>query len=78
MHPIVTTGVTRRSERDMRLGGYFVPKGTCITVALDAIHHYPGNWPQDPDAFIPVSLCSASASYSDVNIMHEGSFGVCN
>jgi cytochrome P450 len=39
MHPIVAIGVTCRSERDMRLGGYFVPKGTCITVALDAIHH---------------------------------------
>jgi len=48
----------------MRIGGYLVPKGTILNVPFDAVHHFPGNWPQDTDAFIPVCSFSATPSLS--------------
>ena len=54
VRPVASTGTTRYAKRDMWLGGYYVPKGSLLNVPFDAVHHFPGNWPQDTDAFIPV------------------------
>ena len=51
--PVASTGVTRTTKRDMRLGEHFVPEGTTVIVPFDAVHHYHGNW-ADPDSFLPV------------------------
>jgi hypothetical protein len=64
VRPVASAGVTRYTQRGMRLGGYFVPKGTLLLMPFDAVHHLPGNW-ADPDAFIPVSArCTSPADGS--------------
>ena len=55
VRPVASSGTTRRARHDMDLGGYLVPKGSLLLASFDAVHHFPGNWPQDPDAFIPVT-----------------------
>lgn len=55
VRPVASTGTTRYTKRDMRLGGHLVPKGTLLDVPFDAVHHFPGNW-ADPDAFTPVRI----------------------
>jgi cytochrome P450 len=59
VRPVASTGTTRRTRRDMSLGGHFVPRGTLVIVPFDAVHHHPSNW-ADPDAFQPV--CGAPAA----------------
>ncbi|BDA50154.1 Cytochrome P450 3A13 [Coccomyxa sp. Obi] len=61
VRPVASSGTTRRARRDMDLGGYLVPKGSLLLVPFDAVHHFPGNWPQDPDAFIPERWAVPSA-----------------
>lgn len=69
VRPVASTGVSRYTKRDMVLGGHYVPAGTLLDVPFDAVHHFPGNWPQDPDAFIPVSDCHSA--------MHSCSKATC-
>ena len=58
VRPVAAIGVTRRTRREMCLGGYHIPKGTLVVVPFDAVHHHPDNW-ADPDAFIPVLVQQA-------------------
>jgi cytochrome P450 len=44
--------VTREAVEDDMLGGYAIPKGTKIVVAIDAVHHDPEVW-KDPHDFRP-------------------------
>lgn len=54
VRPVASTGTTRYAKHEMTIGGHLVPKGTILNVPFDAVHHFPGNWPHDTDAFIPV------------------------
>ncbi len=36
--------LTREAERDMELGGYKVPKGTMLGVAVYSMHNNPAYW----------------------------------
>ncbi len=56
VRPVASTGTSRVTKADMVLGGYLIPRNSFIVVPFDAVHHFPGNWPNQPDAFIPVRL----------------------
>jgi len=43
---------TRRTDRDVELGGYRVPKGVTVVMDIWAVHHDPRFYP-DPEAFWP-------------------------
>ena len=38
MRPVAATGSTRYTRRAMRVGGYFLPKGTMVDVPFYAVH----------------------------------------
>lgn len=59
--PVASTGSSRLTKRDLRLGGYDIPAGTLVIAPFDAVHHSPLNW-DDPDAFKPVGAPSAASS----------------
>lgn len=61
MRPVASTGTSRVTRADMMLGGYLIPKNSFIVVPFDAVHHFPGNWPHQPHAFIPVRLFPSSS-----------------
>lgn len=54
VRPVASTGTTRLARKDLLLGGHLIPAGTMLMVPFDGVHHYAGNWPNQPDAFIPV------------------------
>ena len=56
MRPVASTGTSRVTRTDMVLGGYLIPRNSFIVVPFDAVHHFPGNWPDQPHAFIPVQI----------------------
>lgn len=45
--------VVRKALRDVRIGRYSVPAGTCLLLHVFAMHTTSANWPR-PDAFLPV------------------------
>ena len=53
MKPVASTGVSRVTKRDMKLGKYQIPAGTLILCPFDAVHHNELNW-EDADIFKPV------------------------
>lgn len=55
VRPVASTGSTRVTRDDMILGGYLIPRNSFIIVPFDAVHHFAGNWPDQPHAFIPVN-----------------------
>lgn len=56
IYPPVVSFITRDTEKDTRLGEYFVPSGTNIVIPLWQIHHDPNLWP-DPENFDPDRFC---------------------
>ncbi|GAX82238.1 hypothetical protein CEUSTIGMA_g9666.t1 [Chlamydomonas eustigma] len=53
LHAIVaTTSTIREADRDVELGGYYVPKGTVVWAPLTCLHCSAHNW-EDPLAFKP-------------------------
>ena len=51
--PVASTGVSRLTKRNMKLGKYHIPAGTLILCPFDAVHHNELNW-EDADSFKPV------------------------
>lgn len=51
--PVASSGTTRRTKRDLIVGGHLVPAGSIVLAPFDAVHHLPQNWPDDPDLFLP-------------------------
>ena len=54
MRPVASTGTSRVTKTDMVIGGHLIPGNSFIVVPFDAVHHWAGNWPDQPHAFIPV------------------------
>lgn len=52
--PVASTGTSRVTKADMVIGGHLIPGNSFIVVPFDAVHHWAGNWPDQPHAFIPV------------------------
>lgn len=51
---MASTGTSRVTKTDMVIGGHLIPGNSFIVVPFDAVHHWAGNWPDQPHAFIPV------------------------
>lgn len=55
----VAPSTDRVAQRDMYIGGHFIPKGTSLWILIYAIQHSSEHW-DDPEAFNPVSCVCAS------------------
>ncbi|CAL8465333.1 g4868 [Coccomyxa elongata] len=53
VRPVASTGTSRVTKTDMVIGGHLIPGNSFIVVPFDAVHHWAGNWPDQPHAFIP-------------------------
>uniref|UniRef100_A0A8C2DRG2 Cytochrome P450, family 2, subfamily AD, polypeptide 3 n=1 Tax=Cyprinus carpio TaxID=7962 RepID=A0A8C2DRG2_CYPCA len=49
---VVPLGFPKKAVKDTKLGEYFIPKGTSITVNLSSVLHDPNEW-ETPDTFNP-------------------------
>uniref|UniRef100_A0A4W4FN98 Cytochrome P450, family 2, subfamily AD, polypeptide 3 n=2 Tax=Electrophorus electricus TaxID=8005 RepID=A0A4W4FN98_ELEEL len=52
MGNIAPLGFPRRASKDTTLGGYFIPKGTSVTVSLSSVLNDKSEW-ETPDTFNP-------------------------
>ena len=62
LRPVASTGVTRRTEQELRLLGYTIPAGTIVLSPFDPAHRWEGNWPDRPDDFVPVGRPASGAA----------------
>ncbi|XP_018009634.1 cytochrome P450 2L1 [Hyalella azteca] len=58
---MVVANVQRSASKDTNINGYFIPKGTVVTVANYSIHHDPRYW-DDPHKFYPERFLDDSAT----------------
>ena len=50
MFPVGGSGIGRFADKDINLGGYWIPKGTEVAVCLHTLHNVPWHFPE-PDTF---------------------------
>ncbi|WZZ74837.1 hypothetical protein YC2023_086207 [Brassica napus] len=58
--------IPREASRDLKIGGYDIPKKTWIQVNVWAIHRNPNIW-KDPEVFIPERFMDKDIDYKGVN-----------
>ncbi|CAA7023237.1 unnamed protein product [Microthlaspi erraticum] len=64
--PLVPLLVPREALRDVKIGGYDVPKKTWIHVNIWAVHMNPSIW-KDPEYFIPERFMNNETDYKGLN-----------
>uniref|UniRef100_A0A1J3GK10 Cytochrome P450 71B11 n=2 Tax=Noccaea caerulescens TaxID=107243 RepID=A0A1J3GK10_NOCCA len=64
--PLVPLLVPREALKDVKIGGYDVPKKTWIHVNIWAVHMNPSIW-KDPEAFIPERFMDSETDYKGLN-----------
>ncbi|KAL0863560.1 hypothetical protein Bca101_042678 [Brassica carinata] len=64
INPLLPLLVSREALKDLKIGGYDIPKKTWIHINVWAVHRNPSVW-KDPDAFIP-------ERFMDKEIDHRG------
>ncbi|KAF8099900.1 hypothetical protein N665_0235s0003 [Sinapis alba] len=62
INPLVPLLIPRETLRDVKIGGYDIPKKTWIHVNVWAIHRNPNVW-KDPEAFIPERFLDSEIDY---------------
>ncbi|KAG7603406.1 putative cytochrome P450 [Arabidopsis thaliana] len=64
--PLVPLLIPREASKDVKIGGYDIPKKTWIHVNIWAIHRNPNVW-KDPEAFIPERFMDNQIDYKGLN-----------
>ncbi|XP_010493760.2 PREDICTED: LOW QUALITY PROTEIN: cytochrome P450 71B11-like [Camelina sativa] len=64
--PLVPLLIPREASKDLKIGGYDIPKKTWIHVNIWAVHRNPNVW-KDPEAFIPERFMDSSIDYRGLN-----------
>ncbi|EOA22904.1 hypothetical protein CARUB_v10003636mg [Capsella rubella] len=64
--PLVPLLIPREASKDLKIGGYDIPKKTWIHVNIWAIHRNPNVW-KDPEAFIPERFIDCQVDYKGLN-----------
>ncbi|CAH8349462.1 unnamed protein product [Eruca vesicaria subsp. sativa] len=66
INPLVPLLIPRETLRDVKIGGYDIPKKTWIHVNVWAVHRNPNVW-KDPEAFIPERFLNNEIDYRGLN-----------
>lgn len=66
INPLVPLLTPREASKDVKIGGYNIPKKTWIHVNIWAIHRNPNVW-KDPEAFIPERFMDNQIDYKGLN-----------
>nr|QWK52215.1 cytochrome P450 71B14-2 [Isatis tinctoria] len=66
MNPLVPLLIPRVASKDIKIGGYDVPKKTWIHVNIWALHRSPNVW-KDPEAFIPERFMDNEIDYKGLH-----------
>ncbi|KAL1212611.1 Cytochrome P450 71B14 [Cardamine amara subsp. amara] len=66
INPLVPLLIPREASKDLKIGGYDIPKKTWIHVNVWAIHRNPNVW-KDPEAFIPERFMDSKIDYTGLN-----------
>ncbi|CAA7023242.1 unnamed protein product [Microthlaspi erraticum] len=66
INPIVPLLVPREAIKDVKIGGYAIPKKTWIYINIWAIHRNPNVW-ENPEAFIPERFLDNEIDYKGLN-----------
>ncbi|KAL1212612.1 Cytochrome P450 71B14 [Cardamine amara subsp. amara] len=66
INPLVPLLIPREASKDLKIGGYDIPKKTWIHVNVWAIHRNPNVW-KDPEAFIPERFMDSQIDYKGLN-----------
>nr|QWK52279.1 cytochrome P450 71B14-3 [Isatis tinctoria] len=66
INPLLPLLVPREASKDMKIGGYDIPKKTWIHVNIWAVHMNPSVW-KDPEAFIPERFMDNEIDYKGLN-----------
>ncbi|EOA20482.1 hypothetical protein CARUB_v10000794mg [Capsella rubella] len=66
INPIVPLLIPREASKDLKIGGYDIPKKTWIYVNVWAIHRNPNVW-KDPEAFIPERFMDCQIDYKGLD-----------
>ncbi|XP_010421362.1 PREDICTED: cytochrome P450 71B14 [Camelina sativa] len=66
INPLVPLLITREASKDIKIGGYDIPKKTWIYVNIWAVHRNPNVW-NDPEAFIPERFMDNEIDYKGLN-----------
>ncbi|EOA40213.1 hypothetical protein CARUB_v10008937mg [Capsella rubella] len=64
--PIGPLLIPREASKDLKIGGYNIPKKTWIHVNVWAIHRNPNVW-KDPETFIPERFMDSHIDYKGLN-----------
>ncbi|CAD5332638.1 unnamed protein product [Arabidopsis thaliana] len=64
--PLVPLLIPREASKNLKIGGYDIPKKTWIHVNIWAIHRNPNVW-KDPEAFIPERFMDNQIDYKGLN-----------
>ncbi|XP_010454420.1 PREDICTED: cytochrome P450 71B14-like [Camelina sativa] len=66
INPLVPLLIPREASKDIKIGGYDIPKKTWIYVNIWAVHRNPNVW-KDPEAFIPERFMDSEIDYKGLN-----------
>ncbi|KFK27778.1 hypothetical protein AALP_AA8G427600, partial [Arabis alpina] len=66
INPLVPLLIPREASKDVKIGGYDIPKKTWIHVNVWAIHRSPNVW-KDPEAFVPERFMDNETDYKGLN-----------
>ncbi|KAG7551854.1 Cytochrome P450 superfamily [Arabidopsis thaliana x Arabidopsis arenosa] len=64
--PLVPLLIPREASKNLKIGGYDIPKKTWIHVNIWAIHRNPNVW-KDPETFIPERFMDRQIDYKGLN-----------
>ncbi|CAN7045767.1 unnamed protein product [Brassica rapa subsp. trilocularis] len=64
--PLVPILIPREASKDLKIGGYDIPKKTWIRANIWAVHMNPSIW-KDPEAFIPERFMDNEIDYRGLN-----------
>ncbi|WZZ21085.1 hypothetical protein YC2023_122472 [Brassica napus] len=66
INPLVPILVPREASKDIKMGGYDIPKKTWIHVNIWAVHRNPNVW-KDPESFIPERFMNNEIDYKGLD-----------
>ncbi|CAN8265099.1 unnamed protein product [Cochlearia groenlandica] len=66
INPLTPLLIPREASKDLKIGGYDIPKKTWIHVNIWAIHRNPNIW-EEPEAFVPERFMDKEIDYKGLN-----------